>query len=212
MILGVAMAGLMRKRGLVMPLLALGCLAGCTWLWLDPAGFRSSLHSSILLPNAVRLGLMFSIGSSLYLWADKVPVSVGWACIAGVVFVASSALPDWRLIGALPFAYALMVLSVRLPFSRVGRRTDLSYGIYLYGWPVLQLLTVFRLNKVSYPLYLLAGIALSAALAWVSWTLVEKPALALKGRGGVLAWLSRANVGRADPVAEVAAATSASSA
>lgn len=59
---------------------------------------------------------------------------------------------------------------------RVGARNDISYGIYLYGWP-LQQLTVLAVGTSG-------GILVHSAAALVgarglSWWFVEKPALSL---------------------------------
>jgi peptidoglycan/LPS O-acetylase OafA/YrhL len=57
----------------------------------------------------------------------------------------------------------------------------LSYGTYLYGWPVQQALHA-TVPAVG-PLALLApSLALTLAVAALSWFAVEKPALALKAR------------------------------
>ena len=67
-----------------------------------------------------------------------------------------------------------------LPSGRVRRYNDvgdLSYGIYSYAWPVQQTMV-----DLAGPMDPLTNIALSVpvtlALAWLSWHLVEKPALA----------------------------------
>ena len=58
---------------------------------------------------------------------------------------------------------------------------DLSYGTYLYGWPVQQ--TLHALLPGSTALVLLApSIVITLAVAALSWSAVEKPALALKAK------------------------------
>lgn len=77
-----------------------------------------------------------------------------------------------------------------------------SYGLYLYHVPVLTLLREHGLSPTTdFPLFVLAGLAISLALAALSYHLVERPALTLKSR-----------VGGRDPSAEAAAAVSAPSA
>jgi peptidoglycan/LPS O-acetylase OafA/YrhL len=70
-----------------------------------------------------------------------------------------------------------------LPLDRVVTRgRDVSYGVYIYAFP-LQQLTVRALpphDPASYALYYGVSLAATLALAWISWTLVEKPALRLK--------------------------------
>ena len=65
----------------------------------------------------------------------------------------------------------------RLPLIR---RHDLSYGLYLYGWPSAQLVQQFSPGG---PLHnTLWATLLAGALAAASWFLVELPALRLKKR------------------------------
>ena len=73
--------------------------------------------------------------------------------------------------------YALLWLSTVLPSPPVARRHDISYGVYIYAFPVQQLLVyagAHRLGLVGYDV--LAALA-TAAVAVVSWRLVERPAL-----------------------------------
>jgi peptidoglycan/LPS O-acetylase OafA/YrhL len=60
-----------------------------------------------------------------------------------------------------------------------------SYGAYVYGWPVTQVL-VFAALKWALPLnpWLLffATMLVTMPLAYLSWKLIEKPALGLKHR------------------------------
>ena len=57
---------------------------------------------------------------------------------------------------------------------------DISYGVYLYGWPCEQAVRGFMGPGVTwYTVFVLAGI-MTVACAYASWRLVEKPALSLK--------------------------------
>ncbi len=85
---------------------------------------------------------------------------------------------------AFPFiaAYPLIWLgSVPFrPFAWMGARSDISYGIYLYGWPITQLLRAFLGDDMNgYQLTLMA-LPLTAFVAFCSWHLIEKPALRFK--------------------------------
>lgn len=61
------------------------------------------------------------------------------------------------------------------------RHTDLSYGLYLYGWPAQQLAWMLPIGKtIAGNIVIATAIALSCAA--LSWFLVERPALRLKKR------------------------------
>lgn len=66
----------------------------------------------------------------------------------------------------------------------VTRGRDLSYGIYIYAFPCQQL-AVRALpphDGLSYAAYYAAALAVTLALAWLSWSLVEQPAIGAKAR------------------------------
>ena len=64
----------------------------------------------------------------------------------------------------------------RIP-QRMG---DWSYGAYLYGFPVQQVLAHFKLHEASFIGYVVACTVVTFALAGLSWHLVEKQALKWK--------------------------------
>ncbi len=63
--------------------------------------------------------------------------------------------------------------------NTIGKKIgDLSYGLYIFGFPVQQALVYyFHLDYLS---LLLLSIPITMALAWVSWHLIEKRALKFK--------------------------------
>jgi peptidoglycan/LPS O-acetylase OafA/YrhL len=169
---------LLRHRPWVAPAFPgalLGVLAYCD--------LSSPRLQSGVIHDGSRLGLFFAIGMSFYLWERWVPVS-GWVAAAtAALWLASPWLVgpglarDWQLLGAVPFAYLVLWLAIRLPLARVGRKADLSYGTYLYAWPVQQLLTMWGVPSRGWVTYSLLSIAASTALAVASWHLVESPML-----------------------------------
>lgn len=61
------------------------------------------------------------------------------------------------------------------------KRRDLSYGVYLYGWPVQQIVLMLVPGQ-SAMFNTVVSCACALVLAFLSWELIESPALKLKKR------------------------------
>ncbi|MGV8944468.1 MAG: hypothetical protein ACOH1S_10270, partial [Thermomonas sp.] len=120
------------------------------------------------------------------LWVNRERIRLwGWAVLALLALFALLRGSPWAQLpyfGLLTYGTLYLGLRVRLPMIR---HTDLSYGLYLYGWPAQQLAWMLPWGKSVIGNILLAtAIALSCAA--LSWFLVERPALRLKKR-----WVAR---------------------
>ncbi|OBK99236.1 acyltransferase [Mycobacterium sp. 1245499.0] len=131
---------------------------------------------------ACRTAIMFSAGALLYQWRDVIPAKWSLVAISVVIVIAAGALPDYRVVAAIPLAYAIIVSGSLIQNERLRLRTDLSYGTYIYAYPIQQVLAICGLLRwgplVFTPLVAIATLPLAAA----SWFLVENPARHLKHR------------------------------
>jgi peptidoglycan/LPS O-acetylase OafA/YrhL len=73
-----------------------------------------------------------------------------------------------------------LALTPRLPVIPAARFGDLSYGIYIYGWPAEQAAIWLLGGRAAWWQVFLIALPAAAALAFLSWHLVERPALRLK--------------------------------
>jgi peptidoglycan/LPS O-acetylase OafA/YrhL len=76
-----------------------------------------------------------------------------------------------------PFAYASIVIFLSTAAYRslnLGKYGDISYGIYLYHFPVIQLLIYVGVFKINVWIGLVATFLITLALALLSWHLIEK--------------------------------------
>ena len=72
------------------------------------------------------------------------------------------------------------------PASSFARRFgDWSYGLYLFGWPVEQLINQLSQTNDGFQLFLYS-LPVALGVAAISWFAVEKPSLELKKRLGPL--------------------------
>lgn len=77
----------------------------------------------------------------------------------------------------LPFITIILMLSLVLPLKKIGSRYDVSYGMYIYGWPVQQCLAMSGLQFVVGPgIFGVVSLLATFPLAWLSCVLIEGPA------------------------------------
>jgi peptidoglycan/LPS O-acetylase OafA/YrhL len=78
-----------------------------------------------------------------------------------------------------PFAlpYLVLYLAHRLPFHRVEKWGDFSYGIYIYAFPLQQLLASAGVQRLGFIAYLAASVALAVLAGVASWRWIEAPVL-----------------------------------
>ena len=121
--------------------------------------------------------LTFLAGSMVYLFQDSIPANRTMLIIVvGLVALVASLGFSPSLVH-LPLTVLLLICSLHLPLSGVGSRFDISYGVYIYGWPVQQFLASLGLHSAVPPLVFgAASLLLVAPVAWLSCRYVEVPA------------------------------------
>jgi len=173
-----------------------------------------------LLANSQMLwfGTTFLVGSAAALFAEYIPVNDVLAVLSLASLVVMQLTGHWLSAWYIPpFLYFIYWAAVRVPplLHRVGQRSDYSYGVYIYAFPVQQSLASLGLYKSGLFLYTVVTVVVVFALAFASWHLVEKWALRAKDWTPSLGWLRRWSgalsrrraVGRHTPAAQTARAT-----
>lgn len=131
-------------------------------------------------PNMMILGFVFCLGALLYLYRDKILLSDTMALVAAVVLVVGMRTNLYYAVGQVALAYLCFWLAVRLPLDRFDRFGDFSYGLYIYAFPVEQILALYGVYRWGLAAYVLLSLAIALVVAMASWFLVEKPFLRLK--------------------------------
>jgi len=125
---------------------------------------------------------MFLYGSSLYLWRDKMPMQ--WAALVALpaaLIAASFDKTAFFVVYTLSLAPLVMHLAY-LPggaIRRFNERGDFSYGVYIWAFPIQQTLALLFPGLALWAMIALSAAA-SLAVAYLSWNLIEKRALAHK--------------------------------
>ncbi|GAB4717438.1 MULTISPECIES: acyltransferase family protein [Mycobacterium avium complex (MAC)] len=130
-----------------------------------------------------RFAVAFLAGMLIHQFRDVLPARWSLVALCMAIVVASALLMvNYRIVAAIPLAYAVIVSGSLIHNPRLRLRTDLSYGVYIYGWPVQQLLVICGLKFLNPFVFAVVAGAATIPLAAGSWFLVEKRAMALKVR------------------------------
>ena len=156
-----------------------------------------ALHGADLpkgMETALRLPLIFTAGACLYLWRRRLRVSGAALGCLGIALFVLARTPAYAPLLFLAEGYGAIWLALG-PMARAAcdPSADLSYGVYLYGWPVQQALHALWPGPSGLAL-LAPALALTLPVAALSWYGVERPALALKART-----LGRRSLGTIEP-------------
>jgi peptidoglycan/LPS O-acetylase OafA/YrhL len=131
--------------------------------------------------NLIRLAPFFFAGTVVYQLRDRVPCTWWLAALSAVALVfGPNGGPRLLVICALPLTYLMLYLGAVVPIG-LGRRNDISYGIYMYGYPVELLVRYF--GFASQAAFILVSILATIPLAAASRFVVERPAMRWRSRG-----------------------------
>lgn len=168
---GLGLLGLLRHRWLILGITLL------VWVLATVQSFGVAVP---LGDNVLRMLLMFFLGACAHLFAERVPLH--WALVVGAiaVFVTSAAVLDnYRVAGAAAFVYLLLYAAAKLP-RPVRLRVDLSYGVFMYHWPLQQVLVLTPVFGLATWAFVVVSLVVTLPVALASWHLVEHPALRRK--------------------------------
>lgn len=159
----------------------------CAWVYRD--------HSYLVSPSVAGRTIMlyFLAGTIVYRLRYRLPggplvatalLALGWLMLAD---------EHLTLLSPLVLAWAAAAIGCTAPRRpKIVFDGDYSYGLYLYGMPVQQML-VAMVGAMPLWVHFPLSVAVAGGVAALSWRFVEKPALALKAR----AWHRPAPTGTA---------------
>lgn len=170
-LMAAGLAGMLAPK-LYLPAWALAVAAACAFAYL-----RAPLpeHLAYLLWVTV----FFITGTLCWVYRQRIPLSI-WPLLALLAAaVGLRGTQGFGLVYVPLLAYATFYLAL-IPKLPVIAKNDLSYGLYLYGWPMQQLALLAGATTVL--TNMAAATLVALACAALSWFLIERPALRWKRR------------------------------
>jgi peptidoglycan/LPS O-acetylase OafA/YrhL len=123
-----------------------------------------------LLPYFLGGAVVFVLKERMSL---RAPAALAALAVGGAVVWVG---PEWSSQLTAPlFTYAVLWLASVVRVPRLLQVHDLSYGVYVYAFPVTQLLVLAGVHRHGVLLLDVAATAVTLVLAAASWFLVERP-------------------------------------
>ncbi len=169
-------------------------LAGCVGLLRRPRLAAATLLavavlvpglSNSVVPFAPAWVQAFMVGAILYVLRDHVPWN-GWlGMVMLAAFLVSASTGTAQSLAVVAAPYCSIYFAYRFPtlLGSLTRRGDFSYGIYLYAFPIQQLIALWLGRGVTPYDMLAISLPVTCGFGVLSWRLVENRALSLKTRG-----------------------------
>ncbi len=127
--------------------------------------------------HMARFFMLFGVGGCFWLYGRALLARSSLVLPASLLFVIALSMPQWAEIGVALFGgFLFLHIAVREATSLAwfNRLPDLSYGVYLYAWPITKLL-LWCWPGLTAPVVTAITLAASLAAGALSWFLVERP-------------------------------------
>ena len=131
----------------------------------------------------INFSAIFLGGSILYLIKDKLVFNKKYLILSLIFCIIIMTLLNNGFateICAIPMTYIVLYLAINLKSPKFIQKNDISYGIYIYSWPIQIVLTCYyKLYNPNMNVLEFGIISLIIAMAFglFSWYVVEKPIL-----------------------------------
>ncbi|MFK7871003.1 MAG: acyltransferase family protein [Roseobacter sp.] len=155
------------------------------FVWAGGARRRKAVVALVILAGAMSLvqGFLptrlatfaplfaaFSLGMAAYIWRDRLVLR---SVAVFLVWPLALLVPAPLALGLVSFGIVALALSV----PGIALKSDASYGLYIYGWPVAQMIVALQPGVGPMQLAMLSVLA-TYPIALLSWHFVEQPSLA----------------------------------
>jgi len=165
--------GFLKKKWMV---LAQFILPSIGWILAHSLGVFEAMPSTV--QNLLRFGIAYGLGAAIYAYRDRLSFHALGIPVMITLAVLTSKFQAFEVTMNLMLAYMIMWAAyIKVPKLKfLQKLSDVSYGVYIYHWCVLQLVFMWMPNLSVASLFLIV-LPITFLLATLSWHLVEKPML-----------------------------------
>ena len=128
----------------------------------------------------LNLTLYFFSGSVYFLYISKVIINYRILFTCLTIVLCSFLCNSYSFFAPFVVPYIVFWLACKLPLFKFGKYGDFSYGLYIYAFPVQQLLSFYGIHKQGFLIYFLTALFGSLTFAIPSYLWIEKPSMNLR--------------------------------
>lgn len=172
---------------LIFLLLLTGYMIGTVYYQLDWSNQGFNLLPGVSLFNFLKLGMLFFLGSLVYFFRAKIKIKSDYFWMASFGLLLA---PYTKTVGFVIFSFSAAYLVMFIAFmnfdlnSYTNKIGDISYGMYIYAFPIQQSLVYYSGKSLSVPELTIYSMLFTSIFAYLSWHIVEKRVVGLKNRLG----------------------------
>ena len=168
--------GFMKKKWM---LLAQFILPSIAWIVAHGTGLYDVLPATF--QSLLRFGIAYGLGAAIYAYRERLSFHALGIPVMMVLAIMTSKFQVFEVTMNLMLGYLIMWAAyVKIPkLQFLQKLSDVSYGVYIYHWALLQLMFMWFPN-LSVMGLILVTFPLTYWFATLSWHFVEKPMLSKK--------------------------------
>ena len=168
--------GFMRKKWM---LLAQFFLCAAAWTIAKTTGFYDNIPGTF--QALLRFGVCYGLGAAIFAYREQLKFHIIGVFLVGIAAALTNGTAIFEVTTSIFLGYFLFWAAyIKLPkLEPLQKLSDVSYGIYIYHWCVLQL-TYYYIPDAGPWIILSIVTIITFTVAHASWHLVEKPMLKRK--------------------------------
>lgn len=145
------------------------------------AVFVGLLTYNTFYSNSLSTIIYFFSGTAILLYFDWFCRNIRWILPVCILYLGATFIFGNHILYYLePFAFSAVIVGIAYfckPLNVFRRFDNISYGLYLYHFPVIQVLVQYDIHHNNIYIAFLLALIITTLLALASWYIIEKPML-----------------------------------
>jgi len=145
--------------------------------------FLNNIGVIMEISQFIKLIMYFLIGATIYLYKDKIKMSFKYFVFACIILLLGISLNATKYVLILTMPYILMYIGTfKFKKDILAKMGDFSYALYIYAFPIQQLIVFYLKDKISIWTYILLSIVITSVISIITTYVVDNNVKKLKNK------------------------------